>query len=329
MIWEELRKRFLRELLRYERHLERDVRKFAEEFLARLKAEGFRLTPELETRLKNYIQGHRAGLETLIRASAEKVLLFRRMSRGMRDEMAARLAREAFERRYPDGLNLSERIWWWSERMAEGVRRTLAEGLRFSRAVDRVVYDMQYAIEAAVRSRFIQVTTDQLPRWVEDLWDAGRLVIRDPQAREVWKRVLQRVERHVAELERSGTYHASRRLLNEIERAVFSGREELIARAVNRWLYDRQLYYLKRIARTEAANAFHLAQIRVTEDDPDIIGYRWRLSRSHPKPDICDEYARVDFGLGPGVWPKDRVPRIKPHPHCMCYLVPRTQVYRK
>jgi len=323
MTWEELRKRFLRELLHYERRLERGVRQFAREFLARLKAEGYRLTPPLENRLKNYVQEHRKSLEELIRASAGEALLFRRISREMRDEMAARLAREVFEYRYPDGLKLSERIWWWSERMAEGVRRTLADGLRFSRSVDRVVYDMQYAIEAAARRRFLQVTTEQLPKWVEDLWDAGRLVIRDPRARDIWRRVIERVERYVAEFDRSGTYHASRRLVRAIEKAVVSGREALIARAVNHWLYDRQLFFLRRIARTEAANAFHLAQIRATEDDPEVIGYHWRLSGSHPKPDICDEYARMDFGLGPGVWPKDRVPRVKPHPHCMCYLVPR------
>jgi hypothetical protein len=99
--------------------------------------------------------------------------------------------------------------------------------------------------------------------------------------------------------------------------------DELIEKAVNQWLYDRQLYYLKRVARTEAANAFHLSQIKATQKDPDIIGYQWRLSKTHPRADICDFYASVDFGLGKGVWPKDRVSRTKPHPHCLCYLIPR------
>jgi hypothetical protein len=54
-----------------------------------------------------------------------------------------------------------------------------------------------------------------------------------------------------------------------------------------------------------------------------VIGYQWRLSSSHPFPDICDYYAGVDFGLGRGVWPKEKVPPEKAHPHCMCSLVPR------
>ena len=50
--------------------------------------------------------------------------------------------------------------------------------------------------------------------------------------------------------------------------------------------------------------------------------YKWRLSPAHTRPDICDVYANVDFGLGRGVWPKDKVPRRKAHPHCTCLLIP-------
>ena len=101
------------------------------------------------------------------------------------------------------------------------------------------------------------------------------------------------------------------------------GKDELIDKAVKYWLYDRQKYFLKRIVRTEAATAFHVSQIQATENDPYLLGYQWRLSSAHPRVDICDEWARVDQGLGAGVWSKDRVPRGKAHPHCMCYLLPR------
>ncbi len=144
-----------------------------------------------------------------------------------------------------------------------------------------------------------------------------------PDAREAWEKAVSLAERHVEKLSREGTYYASKRLIAEMKKAIEAGREDLLVRAINWWLYDRQLYFLKRVARTEAANAFHLAQIKATEDDPYVIGYQWRLSSSHPRPDICDWYASVDFGLGKGVWPKDRVPRKKAHPHCMCYLLPK------
>ena len=40
---------------------------------------------------------------------------------------------------------------------------------------------------------------------------------------------------------------------------------------------------------------------------------------------MCDVYASVDYGLGRGVWPKEKVPKRKPHPHCLCYLIPITE----
>jgi hypothetical protein len=60
-----------------------------------------------------------------------------------------------------------------------------------------------------------------------------------------------------------------------------------------------------------------------THNNPGIIGYQWRLSASHPRPDICDFYANIEMGLGKGVWTKESVPHHKAHPHCMCLLIPR------
>ena len=323
MTWEEIRKRFLKELLSAEKRLEEDVSSFARRFLEKLRREGFRLTPELERELEEYVRGHEGFLRRLVELSAAKVAIGRGISGEMRDEFVAGIAEEVFRRRWADGRNLSERIWWIGEEIRRGMTETLARGVRTGASVSRLVYEMQYMIEREMGARFVQVTTEQLPKWLEDLWEAGRGLIRNRETRAVWEETVRRAEEHLERLSREGTYHATRRLISEMIRAVEAGREDLMLKALNWWLYDRQLYFLKRVARTEAANAFHLAQIRATEDDPDVIGYQWRLSRSHPRPDICDWYASVDFGLGKGVWPKDRVPRGKAHPHCMCYLLPR------
>lgn len=73
-----------------------------------------------------------------------------------------------------------------------------------------------------------------------------------------------------------------------------------------------------RLGRTELNNAFHQRQI-AQADRSWVTGVQWNLSKSHPKPDLCDEYAAHDEGLGSGVWDKMSVPD-KPHPQCMCYL---------
>ena len=58
-------------------------------------------------------------------------------------------------------------------------------------------------------------------------------------------------------------------------------------------------------------------------NDDDIVAYKWRLAARHPRFDICDFYANADlYGLGKGVYPKDKLPTLPAHPHCMCRLKP-------
>ena len=44
----------------------------------------------------------------------------------------------------------------------------------------------------------------------------------------------------------------------------------------------------------------------------------------HPRTDICDYYAGVDkYGLGAGVYPKDKAPVPPYHPFCRCQMIPK------
>lgn len=78
-------------------------------------------------------------------------------------------------------------------------------------------------------------------------------------------------------------------------------------------------YAAKRLARTEINNAHHETTIRNSELRPWVLGYKWNLSSSHPRPDPCDDLAQRDSGQGPGVYAKGNAPS-RPHPQCMCYL---------
>lgn len=80
-------------------------------------------------------------------------------------------------------------------------------------------------------------------------------------------------------------------------------------------------YAAQRLARTEINNAHHDTTIRLSKDRPWVNGYKWNLSGSHPRPDICNEYAGEDHdNLGAGVFAKANIPS-KPHPQCLCYLL--------
>jgi len=79
-------------------------------------------------------------------------------------------------------------------------------------------------------------------------------------------------------------------------------------------------YAALRLARSEINNAFHAITVTNGMDKPWIDAMKWRLSRSHPKADVCDQYAHGGRD-GDGVYLPQDVPR-KPHPHCFCYVTP-------
>lgn len=78
----------------------------------------------------------------------------------------------------------------------------------------------------------------------------------------------------------------------------------------------------KRLGRTEVANAYHRTTIDEYTNDPFVRGLKWNLSRSHPKPDECDQLARGHSGrMAEGVYRALDTPS-KPHPQCLCFLTP-------
>lgn len=82
-------------------------------------------------------------------------------------------------------------------------------------------------------------------------------------------------------------------------------------------------YAAMRLARTELNNAFHAQQAQLCIEKPWVEASKWNLSSSHPRADDCDDFAgRAHFkGGGPGEYKPEDVPG-KPHPHCLCFLIP-------
>lgn len=111
----------------------------------------------------------------------------------------------------------------------------------------------------------------------------------------------------------------------EINRGLALGRSaDEIARSVRAMIAPNTRggvsYAAKRLGRTEINNAFHTSTIRMAGQQPWTEGFQWNLSGSHPRPDICNEYADDDHdGIGAGIFKPKSVPG-KPHPQCLCYL---------
>jgi len=74
-----------------------------------------------------------------------------------------------------------------------------------------------------------------------------------------------------------------------------------------------------RLARTEITRAHGQAAQMAAAMNPFVEGIKWNLSGSHPRPDICDDYASGGPN-GDGIYPLNEVPNYPAHPQDMCYL---------
>ena len=84
---------------------------------------------------------------------------------------------------------------------------------------------------------------------------------------------------------------------------------------------EKARYVSERIARTEAAKAWADGFYSQALQNPNVVGFRWKTGSRHPVFDICNVYANADmFNMGKGVYPKDKVPPLHAHPHCLCRL---------
>lgn len=117
---------------------------------------------------------------------------------------------------------------------------------------------------------------------------------------------------------------------NIINTGLLSGKSAReIAASVRRYISPNtpggMSYAAQRLGRTELNNAFHTTSVRMAIDDPFVEGLKWNLSGSHPRPDICNDYAQHTEGRGgaTGVWSPGSIP-AKPHPQCLCYTTPET-----
>lgn len=99
-------------------------------------------------------------------------------------------------------------------------------------------------------------------------------------------------------------------------------KQSAIEKAAEVAVQERARYYAERIARTESARAWFDGFLAENQDDPEVWGYRWVLSGRHYLVpfDQCDVCANMNIGFGKGIYPKDKVPKIPRHPHCMCML---------
>lgn len=213
-----------------------------------------------------------------------------------------------------DGLTLSTRL----HNNAAKIQRDTAEVIRQSLKRSKSIKQMARAIfEGYGNGGTIQ--TDKLPKYIEMVrglkWPN---YLNDDEVAQ-FKHVLRQTERQV----RQNTTPSLRAAYTGLIKAIDEASAIDLSKSVNVAVQEKARYNAERIARTEAARAYADGQMLRYNNDDDVVALKWQLNSRHPVCDICDVYANADFyGLGKGIYPKDKFPTLPAHPHCLCKITP-------
>lgn len=208
-----------------------------------------------------------------------------------------------------DGLTLSQRTTRGSKWVVQQVTQTLETAAKKGGSVMSLAKDLfdGYGHGGTIPEQ-------DLPEFMTKLTKLTRDYNSKP-----FKQALRKAERSIGRLQTKGLQAAYNGVLD----ALATENDEKIAKAIDVAVQEKTRYFAERIARTEKARAYADGIMYKYASDPDCIAFKWKLSSRHPCDDICDLYARADlWGMGAGIFPKDKVPTLPVHPNCMCRLIP-------
>ncbi|MBO5245251.1 MAG: hypothetical protein J6B02_04045 [Selenomonadales bacterium] len=206
------------------------------------------------------------------------------------------------------GMTLSKKLHGADTKMREAITDTIRDQLKRNATwteAAKALYD-GYEHGNVVRPQ-------QLPQYLSAVRYATQ---GSPEALAEARKVFYNIER----LSKSGAPTKSlRAAYSSLVRAAQTGTEEQLEKACYVAVQEKSRYVAQRIIRTELSRAYSDGfNAKIMQDD-DVVAVRLRLSTRHPVFDICNLFAEADmYGLGKGVYPKDKMPPVPLHPHCMC-----------
>ena len=218
------------------------------------------------------------------------------------------------------GMTLSEKLHGVGVKMRGAIVSTLQEQMRRNKTwteAARALYDGYGEDGQNVHNGGKDIISRQdLPKYLQKVRVATG---NDLQALAEQRQAIDNINR----LAKNGAPNkALQAAYNKLLEAVQKGNEKAIVKAVEVAVNEKSRYVAERITRTEMARAWADGFIAKMKTDADIVAVKFKLSSRHPVFDICDMYAKADmYGLGAGIYPKDKLPPLPVHPHCLCRYV--------
>jgi hypothetical protein len=221
-----------------------------------------------------------------------------------------------------DKMKLSSRLHGTGQDMRQAITFELKLAMDANagwRQAARYLYD-GYGAKTVLNTTELPAYLDRLAQAAKKAVASGHL---DKAAVAEYERELRKARRLLKKMDAGGTTGALKAGYKKLMMDTNKLTEKRLQNAIRMACEERARYYAERIVRTESARAWFDGFVAKNGEDPDVVGYRWTLSSRHPKADVCDMHAHVDFyGMGPGVYPKNSVPPLPAHPHCLCSLLP-------
>lgn len=219
------------------------------------------------------------------------------------------------------GMTLSEKLHGTAEDMRKRITDTVKEQMRRNQNIRQIaaaLYDGYHAGRV--------VRQQALPEYVQQLMalyrkSKGNLSVREYE--DIMKKLRSVLRQHDRLMRDEAAYNHFRTSVGELVTAILEKNDKAVHNALWAASQEKSRYAAERIARTEVARAYYDAFMAQYESDDAVTAFRWRKSSRHPVFDICDLYAEADlYGLGKGVFPKDKAPGLPAHPHCLCHYSP-------
>lgn len=214
------------------------------------------------------------------------------------------------------GMKLSEKLHGTQKQMRQNIISTVQVQIALNRHAHETamkLYDGYNTSDNVIRKQ-------ELPKYINDL-----AVFARRSDLPGLSKLCRQTRRKVDRLAKNGApTKALKAAYSQLIDAVEKHSEKALENAVKVAVEEKTRYTAERIARTESARAWLDGYLKkYGEDNERVVAHKWKLSSRHPVFDICDMYAKADmYGLGKGVFPKDKIPNLPVHPHCLCYLSP-------
>ena len=262
-------------------------------------------------RLKELIED---VLTTVVEAVNGKTL-----SKGKMQRIVSRAVNESWT---DDGVSLKKRIRRLSNDTIYEIRRSTMATVGNLNQIDMKIKNIEKLV----------LQTDVDIRKVKDQCRALRTVagLATHGNRNVSKDLYQQIERLIRALN-GDSVRARTLAMKNLKYTASQVWEYALPNTLQIAFKGKAAYRAERIARTEASKLYFESFIAQHQSNPDVVAYQWSLSPRHNIFDQCDVCANINIGYGRGIYPKNLMPSIPRHPHCMCTINPvyRVSIKRK